>query len=80
MSGIGFIKSVSEKHQIPLIEFVTVASGSMKNFVKKHRFIQAPLITLGEGKAVPSECWHRFTPYGERMHKLSKLYFENGYG
>lgn len=77
-SLIGFIDSISEKYQIPLIEFGTVASESMKSFVKKHRFIQAPPFTLDDGRERPSSDWHRFTPYGERVHKFLKISFETG--
>lgn len=77
-SLIEFLDSVSDKYQIPLIEFLSVYTSSMKSFLKKHSFINAPPIKLYDDLVESSKNWYRLTPYGNREHKSSVLSTNGG--
>lgn len=64
---VAFIDEMSFKYRIPHIEFISVQTESMSEFVKKHRFINRDgYFSPFADEQVPSIDWYHRTPFGLR--------------
>lgn len=62
---VAFIDEMSIKYRVPYIEFISVQTESMSEFVNKHKFINRDgYFSFFEGEQVPSLDWYRLTPFG----------------
>lgn len=62
---VSFIDEMSNKYRIPYMEFISVQTESMSEFVKKHGFINRDgYFSICEGEQVPSLDWYRRTSFG----------------